>query len=490
MPPINQQGSRGALITWSVICSILFVTATIFAIYFYVVANDATTKLSEQEKKYADVVTPAALTGPVVTELQRVRTVPEQAPTLNPSMPALDVAVAQRNALATLIGGPSARPENIIAQARETLATIAKQAKAANLTIPPDGNILLALTTLAGGLEARLDEIAALNKQLAETKQQQIADQQALQAAQKQMEETIAKVRAEANAAIEGVTTYRGEKDADIAAITASATESQRAAQEAIAQRDVQLRERDERLAQLTRDFDALKARFFGQRVDPQNPTIRQADGTIVRTPGGGTVWIDIGQAEGVPPGMTFEVYDKNEGIPVHPTDPQAMDDAPLPIGKASIEVIQVLPTSSQCRVTRVSHGAVISLGDPIVNLVFDKNVKFNFMVYGAFDLDQNGQPSLQDTETIKRLVTSFGGKLIDRVGVDTDFLVLGKEPEIPIIPPEERNDPFQQKRLTEAQAALDEYLDIQRQATELRIPVLNQNRFLYLVGYYNQATR
>lgn len=488
MPPINQQGSRGALITWSVICSILFVTATIFAIYYYVLASDTVTKLEDQNKKYAQVVSDPA--GPVVTELQRVRELPEQAPVLNPSMPALDVAVAQRNALASLIGGPSARPENIIGQARETMARIAKEAKAANLTLPPDSNMLLALTTLHDGLQARLDEIAGLNKQLAETKQQQIADQQALQAAQQQMDETLAQVRAQASAAVSGAGEYQKSKDADIEALTAAATEQQRIAQEAIAQRDVQLRQRDERIDQLSRDFDALKARFFGHRVDTQNPVIREPDGTIARTPGGGTVWIDIGQAEGVPPGMTFEVYDKNEGIPPHPTDPQDMDDAPLPVGKASIEVIQVLPTSSQARVTRTSPGQVISLGDPIVNLVFDKNVKFNFMVYGAFDLNNDGQASLQDTETIKRLVTSFGGKLTDSVGVHTDFVVLGKEPEIPIIPPEEVGDPFQQKRLTEAQAALDAYLDVQRQATELRIPVLNQNRFLYLVGYYNQATR
>ncbi len=488
MPPINQQGSRGALITWSVICSILFVTATIFAIYYYVVASDTTMKIAEQQKKYADIVSDP--TSPVVTELHRLRLEADQAPTLNPSMPALDVAVAQRNALASLIGGPSARPENIIAQARQTLATIAKQAKPADLTLPPDGNILLALTTLSGGLQARLDEIAGLKQQLVAIEQQQVADQQALQAAQQTMNETIEQVRAQANAAIEGATSYQGAKDADITAITAGATEQQRIARDAIAQRDVQLREREERIAQLTRDFDALKARFFGQRVDTQNPTIRQADGTIARTPGGGVVWIDIGQADGVPPGMTFEVYDKNEGIPAQPTDPQELNDAPLPIGKAAIEVIQVFPTSSQCRVTRSSYGAVIALGDPIVNLVFDKNVKFNFMVYGAFDLDQNGQASLQDTETIKRLVTSFGGKLTDRVGVHTDFVVLGQEPVIPVIPPEEQDDPFQQKRLTEAQAALDAYLDVQSQATELRIPVLNQNRFLYLVGYYNQATR
>lgn len=490
MPAINQQGSRGALITWSVICSILFVTATIFAIYYYVVASEATTKLETQNKTYADVVNPAALTGPVVTELHRVRTLPEQAPVLNPSMPALDVAVAQRNALTTLIGGPSARPESVIANAREAMATIAKELKSANLTLPSDNNLILALNTLASGLQARLNEIEGLEKQLAETKQQQIADQQALAAAQEQMDATLKEVRAQAAAAIEGATSYQGAKDADIATLTAGATEQQRVAQEAIAQRDVQIREGEERIAQLTRDFDALKARFFGQRVDTQNPTIRQADGTIARTPTRDVVWIDIGRADGVPPGMTFEVFDKNDGIPVQPTDPQDLNDAPLPIGKASIEVIQVLPTSSEARVIRTTPGTVVSLGDPIVNVVFDKNTKFNFMIYGAFDLDQNGQASLQDTDIIKRLVTSFGGKLTDRVSVETDFVVLGKEPVLPVIAPEDQNDPFEQKRLTEAQAALDAYLEVQRQATDLRIPVLNQNRFLYLVGYYNQATR
>jgi hypothetical protein len=262
-----------------------------------------------------------------VTELQRVRALPEQAPVLNPSMPALDVAVAQRNALTNLIGGPTARPESIVAQAKEGMANIAKQVKAANLTLPPDSNMLLALTTLAGGLQARLNEIEALNKQLAETKQQQIADQQALAAAQQQMDETLKKVREEAANAVGGAGTYRQSKDADVAALTAAATEQQRLAQEAISQRDVQLKQLEEKLTEVTRNFDAFKVRMMGQRIDTQNPTIRQPDGEIARTPGGNVVWINVGQTDGVPPGLTFEVYDKQAGIPVQPTDPQAMND-------------------------------------------------------------------------------------------------------------------------------------------------------------------
>ena len=38
MPPVNQ-GSRAALVVWTVITSFLFIVATIFAIYFYVDAD-------------------------------------------------------------------------------------------------------------------------------------------------------------------------------------------------------------------------------------------------------------------------------------------------------------------------------------------------------------------------------------------------------------------------------------------------------------------
>jgi hypothetical protein len=490
MPPIGQQGSRGALITWSVICSILFVTATIFAIYFYVVANETQGKLGDQQKKYADVVNDSNLTGPVVTELTRLRAEADQAPVLNPSMTALDAAVAQRNALMALVGGPAAKPQTAVNDAKRTMAETAQKLKTANLTLPVDNNLMLAVTTLAGGLQARMDEIAQLNQQLAAAKQQQVADQEALQAATAKMEETIKQVRAEAGTAVEGAKTYQTTKDADVQTITASATEAQKTAQEALAARDLQIKERDQKIEQLTTNFDALKERFFGRRADTVNPTIRQADGHIVRVPSKDIVFIDIGQSDGVPPGMTFEVYDKNEGIPTVPTNVQNNDDPTLPIGKASIEVIKVHPTMSQCRVTRSAHGAVVSDGDPIVNLVYDKNTKFNFLVYGNFDMDQNGQASPADADVIKRLVTSFGGNLTEKVGVGTDFVVLGKEPEIPVFDAEERDNPFNQKRLLEAQQELDAYLNVLKAATDMRIPVLNQNRFLYLVGYYNQATR
>jgi hypothetical protein len=132
----------------------------------------------------------------------------------------------------------------------------------------------------------------------------------------------------------------------------------------------------------------------------------------------------------------------------------------------------------------------VLAEGDLIVNLIFDRNTKYNFVVYGNFDLDQNGEATPADADIVRRLITQWGGKVVDQVNVDTDFVVLGKEPVLRTYTSEERQDPFVQKAMADEQAALDAYIAVRDRATQLRVPVLNQNRFLYLIGYYNQAKR
>ncbi|MCC6415330.1 MAG: hypothetical protein IT582_05435 [Opitutaceae bacterium] len=125
-----------------------------------------------------------------------------------------------------------------------------------------------------------------------------------------------------------------------------------------------------------------------------------------------------------------------------------------------------------------------------IANLVYDPSTKYNFRVYGDFDMDGNGVATPGDAEIIKRLITQWGGNLTDRVSVDTDFIVLGKEPVLPNFTQDELLDAFNQQKLMTAQAALDAYLDVVRKAQDLHIPILNQNRFLYFIGYFDQAKR
>ena len=187
---------------------------------------------------------------------------------------------------------------------------------------------------------------------------------------------------------------------------------------------------------------------------------------------------------------MTFEVYDPTSGVP--PIPPNVTGDEQLPVGKASIEITRVGATSSECRIVRVTPGAALSEGDLIENIVYDPNTKYNFMVYGSFDLAQSGHPNTADAEVIKRLITQWGGRVTDKPlpDVDTDFVVLGVEPVLPDFNKDDLQQPLNQDKMAKAQAELDKYQEVLQTARDLHIPIMNQNRFLYYVGYYDQAKR
>ena len=91
---------------------------------------------------------------------------------------------------------------------------------------------------------------------------------------------------------------------------------------------------------------------------------IDKPDGRIVRVPDNNTVVIDLGVGDQLVQGMTFEVYDQQSGIPALG---DGMREGDLPEGKASIEVIRMLPGYSECRVIRRLPGKGIMIGDLIV---------------------------------------------------------------------------------------------------------------------------
>jgi hypothetical protein len=130
-------------------------------------------------------------------------------------------------------------------------------------------------------------------------------------------------------------------------------------------------------------------------------------------------------------------------------------------------------------------------VGDLIANLVYEPNVKFRFKVFGDFDIDQDGKATPQEADVVKRLIAQWGGIVTDDLNIDTDFLIMGKEPVVPAIPAEQlKDDPireFEQKKAEEARKAYD---DVKNKALELHTPVLNQNRFLYFIGFFDQARK
>ena len=110
--------------------------------------------------------------------------------------------------------------------------------------------------------------------------------------------------------------------------------------------------------------------------------------------------------------------------------------------------------------------------------------------MYGNFDVDGNNLWTPAEADVVKSLVTRWGGKLVDKININTDFVVLGQEPIVPVFTKEELDDPINKQKLDNKLAELKMFNDLVNQASTLHIPVMNQNRFMYFIGYFDQMKR
>lgn len=196
-------------------------------------------------------------------------------------------------------------------------------------------------------------------------------------------------------------------------------------------------------------------------------------------------VYIDLGRNDHIVLGMTFEVYDSGSGV--------VKDERGDIRGKSTLEVVNVLDNASVCRVVRRDPGRELIVGDIVANVVYDPRMKFNFYIFGDFDLDDTGQTTLTDRRRIEGMIAAWGGKVVSNrrsgdegLKPETDFLVLGEEPPLPT-EPLDKTDPVTIENYNKAKAKYETYQNLMVEAKKLSIPVLNQNRFLTMVGYYQR---
>lgn len=476
-PPISQQsGSKAALITWTVITSILFVVATVLAIFAHVDKNRIELERTQLESRYKEFVADTDLTGDLKTSLQAI-----QQQTGNErymGMKLINVVMMQRDELARTIGGQTAADAQAAADAALASAKDAGAANAADLA-----SAISVLATDVKAKQQQLEQTEAARKQL---QQDMAALDQSLKAQIAAKDDDLAKARANVSSSETGVASYRAEKDKQLQEIQAAADETARLAQDDMNRLQAQSQELQAQIARQEITIRSLQNRLAELR-QPVDQIVKQADGRVLRTSSDGIVYVNLGSGDQVTPGMSFEIFDRLEGVPAA-GDPTT--DVDLPKGKASIEIIKVSPGSSECRIVRQTPGMTVVENDLIVNIVYDKSTKYNFLVYGKFDLDRNGQPTAQDADVIKRLVTAWGANVTDKLDVNTDFVVMGKVPEIPEFTQEELDTPEVQFKIEQAKQELSAYDDILAKAQALNIPILNQNRFLYFTGYYEQSAR
>ncbi len=191
-------------------------------------------------------------------------------------------------------------------------------------------------------------------------------------------------------------------------------------------------------------------------------------------------VYLDVGSDDLVYPGLTFSVYDKSTPIP---------DDGK---GKAEIEIFQVTENVSAAKINTSSKKNAIVPEDIVANLIWDSVTSNRFVVSGVFDFDGDGNYSAGDKDKISRIIQDCRGEIVAEVTVETDFVVLGIRPS-PIARPTSEQieiDPDVEKKYLASLDKGKDYDTVVARARALSVPIINQQRFLNLIGYHTLASK
>ena len=210
---------------------------------------------------------------------------------------------------------------------------------------------------------------------------------------------------------------------------------------------------------------------------------ITTKDGVIASMlKGNEKVYISLGAKNRIMLGMTFDVFGADEIIRLNELDE-------LKGTKGKIEVIKVNENSAVARITHLEPNVSMSPGDQIVNAVYNPNATQKFYVYGNFNINGKGESTREDLKRIRNMITRWGGELVetDTLTADIDFLVVGQAPEAPQQINQNSMDSSVIKQFVELEKEYRTYHKLIADARSLSIPVLNQNRFLNLVGYYER---
>ena len=181
------------------------------------------------------------------------------------------------------------------------------------------------------------------------------------------------------------------------------------------------------------------------------------ADGEISEVASNEVFYINVGAADKVVAGMTFEVYEARAALPT-----LAAFGKENPQSKGWIEVVSVGNGRSACKAIKSVERVPLKKGDQVFNFVFRRGRQNHFTVAGDF--------AGSDRETIVGLIWRWNGVVDNRVGTQTDYLILGNAPN--------------------QQAAREVYDSIKSQAEQLKVPVLSEERFNLMIRYYDPVKR
>jgi predicted nucleic acid-binding Zn-ribbon protein len=329
---------------------------------------------------------------------------------------------------------------------------------------------------LNAGLSQEQSRREAVENQLKEAQNRVAAAQQEVQKARQAYQNQVAALQSNVSKADSALGSVTGLIESETARLQEELTKVRNDAQSRINSLEGELTTARRDVTDLSRqvaELNADRSRAVAAVARPDARVISVLDHS-------NRVTLDLGRNQRVPLGMTFEVYSPDTLL-------KLADNADAP-GKATVEVYELFDNTSTARVVRKDSGARLDSGDAAVNLVFDKDRTFKFVVFGDFDLAGGGEPTPADRERVASLVQQWGGQVSDELSFGVDYVVVGVEPEAPEqLSPADAANPVKIKEFNEQQERYNAYQATVARAQELNIPVLNQNRFLDLIGYYER---
>jgi len=483
MPPIQQQQtSRAGLITSLVISIMVALGLLVWAI----MTNSELTKARADKDRTVKASQQIYVEGPELEALRQLKADPAYAaaPTL------LDIANRQTQEVVKVVVGDGKGVKDVRADVATVQDKLAK-AKAGVLKDVQVGGDPITLTTtietLLGKIEADAAAVKSANDKVAAADAAARAEKDKLDAEIATLKTAVATAQAATGAEKARADKEIAAKQAQVDEFSKSVDDTKKTLNDAQVAQQAEQQKLEAEIKKLTSDKQKLMDLLARYRPNVKEAVVRNVDCLITQLAENNTCYIDLGFGDHVVPGLTFEVYDKLEGVPPLAAGTSNFE---LPKGKASLEIIEVGQNSSRCRVTQLRQGQILSQGDKCANIVYDKNIKPLFYLYGSFDMDNNGVFTPGEAEIIKGLINRWGGRVTDKLGPEVDFMIIGKEPVVPLYTPEEKQNPVINARYEAAVKESKEYNDVLNKAGEYHIPIMNQNRFLYYTGYFDASKK
>ena len=338
----------------------------------------------------------------------------------------------------------------------------------------------VSLIKLAESLKLKLDDsrqtIAGLNNQIATLNDDFSAYQQQAQFKESQLQEQLDKFQKDYNAVNNQFASQKQQMEDTIANLEENAATRLQAEQAKVKQKQIELIQSEQQQTELNSQLQQALAKL--EIIKPKPDITASAfvpDAQILKVDSREKiVYLNVGTKDRVYRGLTFAVYDRNRPI------------AETGEGKAENEILQVGENVSAAKINKSDIKSPIVPEDIIVNLVWDSKTNNNFVVAGEFDFDENGFVEPEGADRIKEMIERWGGKIMKDVSVETDFIVIGVEPQ-PLPKPSRDQldiDPLAQQRWEKSIQTVNAYNDILSKAKTLGIPVFNQKNFKYMIGY------